>query len=198
VLEHGAGSGTLSALLLRAKIAPLILSEPDLRLATRLNEKFAAVQDVRIFKGTLEDYLEEAGSKCVDGIVSSNVLEHIEDDEACLATMRKLIRPGGHLALYVPARPELYSDFDRVVGHHRRYQKHELRQKLARAGFKVELLQYRNLVATLPWLWLRLSKQHEVRSANVDFYDRYVFPILRRIEDTFPPPYGLNLLSIAS
>ncbi len=197
VIEHGSGSGTLASALLAGGIRPLILSEPNEKLAEVLIKKFETQEGVSIFRGTLEHYLERVGPNSVDAIVSSNVLEHILDDEGCLATMRALIRPGGHLVIYVPARPELYGNFDRLVGHHRRYRRTELKQKLLTAGFKIERLRYRNLIATLPWLWIRISGKKDISNGNVRFFDRYIFPIIRRAEDLVPPVYGLNLLAIA-
>jgi SAM-dependent methyltransferase len=198
VIEHGAGSGTLSATLLDAGVTPLILNEPNEKLAATLTRRFEARNDVTIFQGTLDDYLTREGPGSVDAIVSANVLEHIKDDEGCLATMRKLIRPGGHLVVYVPARPELYGTFDRLIGHHRRYRRPELRRKLISAGFEIEILQYRNLVATLAWLWnVRILDKTQIREANVKFYDQYIFPVIRWVEDRIAPPYGLNLLAVA-
>ncbi|WP_419947528.1 methyltransferase domain-containing protein [Candidatus Palauibacter sp.] len=63
----------------------------------------------------------------VDSVVSVNVLEHVEDDEEELALMRSLLRPGGHLCLWVPALSALYAPYDRALGHHRRYQRRRTR-----------------------------------------------------------------------
>jgi len=197
VIEHGSGRGTLASALLTGGVRPLILSEPNEKLAAVLAKKFETQEGVTVFQGTLEHYLARVGPNAVDAIVSSNVLEHILDDEGCLATMRTLIRPGGNLVIYVPARPELYGPFDRLVGHHRRYRRSELKQKLLAAGFKIERLRYRNMIATLPWLWNRISNKKDISEGNVRFFDRYIFPIIRRAEDLMPPVYGLNLVAIA-
>jgi len=198
IVEHGAGTGLLSQLLLERNVAPMTLTEPDANLARLLRAKFAGRPEVEVAAGSLEEYLARAGEGAAGGIVSSNVLEHVEDDEACLAAMHALLRPGGILALYVPARPELYGEFDREVGHHRRYRPGELRAKLGRAGFRIRTLKYRNLVGTVGWLVMgRLLKRRALGRGSVHFYDRVVFPITRIVEDRFEPPYGLNLLSIA-
>ena len=198
VVEHGAGTGLLSQLLLERGVGPMTLTEPDPKLAAILAAKFEGRQDVEVAHASLEEYLARAGEGAAHAIVSSNVLEHVADDEACLAAMWKLLRPGGTLALYVPARPELYGEFDREVGHQRRYRPGDLREKLVRAGFDVLLLKYRNLVGTLGWLVMgRLLKKRAVGLGSVRIYDRVVFPITRLVEDRVAPPYGLNLLSIA-
>jgi SAM-dependent methyltransferase len=198
VVEHGAGTGALSRLLLERGVGPMALTEPDPKLARMLAPKFQGRSDVEVVHATLEEYLERSGPGSADAIVSSNVLEHVVDDEACLGAMWTLLRPGGTLALYVPARPELFSDFDREVGHQRRYRRRELRAKLERAQFETTMLNYRNLVGAVGWLLLgRFLKNQGVGKSSVWVHDRLVFPITRYLEDRVPLPYGLNLLCIA-
>ena len=199
VVEHGAGTGALSRLLLARGAGPLALTEPDPALAQMLMAAYAGRTDVEVAPGTLEAYLERVGPGAADAIVSSNVLEHVVDDEACLRAMWTLLRPGGVLNLYVPARPELYGRFDRQVGHQRRDRPGELRQKVEAAGFEIQTLKYRNLVGTAGWFLLgRLLNQRAVGKGSVWIHDRLIFPISRFIEDLVPPPYGLNLLCLAT
>jgi SAM-dependent methyltransferase len=199
IVEHGAGTGALSALLLDRSVGRMVLTEPDGSLVELLRPKFAARADAEIVHGTLEQYLDRMGPGSVDAVVSSNVLEHVVDDEACLGAMWSLLRPGGTLALYVPARPELYGDFDRAVGHQRRYRRRDLRVKLERARFETKLLVYRNLVGALGWLALgRFLKNPGVGKSSAWVHDHIVFPVSRLVEDKFAPPYGSNLLCIAT
>jgi SAM-dependent methyltransferase len=198
IVEHGAGTGALSQLLLDRNVGRMVLTEPDGALVDLLRPKFAGRADAEIVHGTLELYLDRMGPGSVDAVVSSNVLEHVVDDEACLGAMWSLLRPGGTLALYVPARPELYGDFDRAVGHQRRYRRRDLRVKLERARFETKMLAYRNLVGALGWLALgRFLKNPGVGKSSVWVHDRIVFPVSRFVEDRFAPPYGSNLLCIA-
>src|SRR6476620_2616845 len=84
VVEHGAGTGSLSRLLLDRGVRPLALTEPDPKLAGMLRADFADHQEVEVAHATLEGYLDKVGPGSADAIVSSNVLEHVVDDEACL------------------------------------------------------------------------------------------------------------------
>jgi SAM-dependent methyltransferase len=198
VIEHGAGTGALSTLLLDRGVAPMVLTEPDPKLAQALKDSFAGRSDVEVTHATLEDYLSRVGPGSADAVVSSNVLEHVVDDGACLTAMWTLLRPGGVLTLYVPARPELYGEFDRQVGHQRRYRRSELREKVERAGFEIATLKYRNIVGTVGWFILgRFLKTRAVGKGSVRLYDRFVFPATRFVEDRIALPYGLNLLCIA-
>src|SRR5438270_4532995 len=58
--------------------------------------------------------------------VAINVLEHIPDDLQALRAFAALVRPGGAVVLFVPAFPMLMSDYDRRVGHERRYRRKQL------------------------------------------------------------------------
>jgi SAM-dependent methyltransferase len=74
-----------------------------------------------------------------DVIGTFDVLEHIEEDEFVLEQMFQALRPGGGIAITVPQHPWLWSQQDEIACHVRRYQIRELREKVLRAGFKVEL-----------------------------------------------------------
>ncbi|MDO8264602.1 MAG: class I SAM-dependent methyltransferase [Gallionella sp.] len=78
-------------------------------------------------------YVEE-----FDVIGAFDVLEHIEEDEVVLAAMLRALRPGGGVAISVPQHPWLWSMADASARHVRRYKVGELREKVLRAGFKLE------------------------------------------------------------
>jgi SAM-dependent methyltransferase len=199
VVDHGAGTGSLTAAVLARGVDSLVALEPDPELVALLERRFSKNPEVQVVSGTVADYLASAGPTSVDCIVSSNVLEHIDDDRACLSAMWQLLRPGGALGLYLPARPELFGSLDTAVGHCRRYTRTDLGEKLGRAGFRVEHLSYRNLVGVLPWLVTgRIWRRQRIGRGSLRLFDKLVFPLARRLEDLAPPPYGLNLVAIAT
>jgi SAM-dependent methyltransferase len=67
-----------------------------------------------------------------------DVVEHLNDDLQALRDCRRLVKPGGHVLITVPAHPELWSYFDVASCHCRRYVRDELVAKLVEAGFEVE------------------------------------------------------------
>lgn len=73
----------------------------------------------------------------VDAIVLLNVLEHIEQDEAAIRHIYRMLKPGGLAVIEVPAGPHLYDDYDRELMHFRRYSAEELARKAKAAGFEV-------------------------------------------------------------
>ncbi len=75
-----------------------------------------------------------------DAVLALDVIEHLDDDRAAVATLAALVEPGGVVVLSVPALPELYSEFDRVQGHRRRYLPDTLRAAFDETGLTVERL----------------------------------------------------------
>ena len=128
-----------------------------------------------------------------------NVLEHIEDDERALAELRRVMRPGATLVVYVPALPWLFTTMDTRVGHFRRYRRAELVEKLLRAGFTVGSVRYVDSLGVLATLAYRLlgSREGTIDPRSVALYDRFVFPLSRLLDRLFERTGGKNLLVIA-
>jgi SAM-dependent methyltransferase len=79
---------------------------------------------------------------CVDAIVATDVLEHIDDDAATLAEFFRILKPGGHAVITVPAYRFLWSEHDEALMHKRRYRSRTLRARAFAAGFRVRLSSY--------------------------------------------------------
>jgi SAM-dependent methyltransferase len=69
-----------------------------------------------------------------DLVCAFEVLEHLADDNAALADWVRLVRPGGHLMLSVPAFGRRFGPMDSRVGHYRRYDPDQLAARLVGAG----------------------------------------------------------------
>ena len=72
-----------------------------------------------------------------DVIGAFDVLEHIEDDTAVIASVVRALRPGGSFVMTVPQHPALWSDQDDAAHHVRRYTARSLRHRLEAAGLEV-------------------------------------------------------------
>jgi len=70
-----------------------------------------------------------------DAVVSLDVLYHLDDDPAALREAFRVLRPGGVLAVNVPAHPWLWSYHDVAVDARRRYTRAGVLALLAGAGF---------------------------------------------------------------
>ena len=105
----------------------------------------------------------------VDVAVLLNVLEHIDDHDAAVAHLLRIIRPGGAVVIEVPAGPSLYDVYDRVLMHQRRYAIAELTELLTRHGFTVERRSHLGFFLYLPfYLTKRLNQFRYPASATLD------------------------------
>jgi len=194
VIEIGAGIGQMTELLEKIPAVTMLQSvEPDARFSSQFK---ANRPESPLIRGTIADV---PGTDW-NGLVSINVLEHIEHDQAELAAYARMLgEKQGLLVLFVPARPELYGLIDKDFGHFRRYTKAELRKKLTQAGFTVEHMRYYNIVGYFAW-WLNfcLLKQRNFNQASVRLFDRLIFPVVHALETHIcPPPFGQSLLVVA-
>lgn len=82
-----------------------------------------------------------------------DVLEHIDDDEAALGHLRRMLRPGGTLMMTVPAGRALWSRIDDESHHCRRYEPRQLADALAASGFRLEYQTY-FMAGIYPLVWI--------------------------------------------
>lgn len=61
-----------------------------------------------------------------DVVTAFDVLEHDADPQACVAEVRRVLRPGGWFLASVPAYRFMWGDHDRVAHHFRRYERDEV------------------------------------------------------------------------
>jgi hypothetical protein len=116
VVDVGAGPGFLGDFLAdnRPEVSYAFV-EPLEGLEAQLAERFGADANWRD-----RDF---AGASHV---VLLDVLEHQGDDRAFLAELAEKMDPGATLLLTVPALPTLWSSWDVMLGHYRRYTKSAL------------------------------------------------------------------------
>lgn len=135
IFDIGGGNGYVSKGLLDAGFEVALL-EPGERGAS--NAKLRGVPDVAC--ATMDDAQFKPGSLPAVGLF--DVIEHIEDDQGFLISIRKSMKRDAMLYLTVPAYSLLWSSEDIEAGHHRRYTLAGIRALLASAGFSVEFASY--------------------------------------------------------
>lgn len=70
-----------------------------------------------------------------DGMVCSEVIEHIENDSRVLEEIHRVLRRGGELYLTCPIHQKFFGFDDHFVGHFRRYELPNLQKRLEALGF---------------------------------------------------------------
>lgn len=162
--------------------------------------------------------LEEAGlhPESVADAGAFDVVEHIADDVAFLASVERILAPGGRFFCTVPAGTGLWSDEDVHAGHFRRYSVESLRAAMTGAGFQVEfvspfftwLVPVVFLLRVLPFR-LRGSRAEQRGQGKAVKGDHTLPGVLRpfvnachawelaRLRDRRPLPFGTSLLCVA-
>lgn len=201
VVEVGAGSGDFSSLLLDEKPKTLDLVEPSAMfelLKENISPKNAATE-INFHRAIFAEVaIKIAARQRPDSIIYVNVLEHIEDDSGELKLIYETLKPGGHCLIFVPALMALYGEFDRKIGHFRRYTKREIEEKCRAAGFKIIRSNYFDFAGIFPWyVKYRLLKSDSLESGAVALYDRIAVPLVKAFETILPIPIGKNVLLIA-
>jgi len=186
-LDFGAGLGTFAAAVRDAGLAVRCV-EPDASLRAHIEQ--AGLTSV--------SSLDEVGDASVAYAYTLNVLEHIADDRAAVRDLARVLVPGGRLLVYVPAFQVLYSEMDRVVGHHRRYRRAELVELVERAGLRIVRARYVDSVGFAAALAYRaIGGGGQLDPSAVARYDRWIFPVSRLVDRVVPRVPGKNLLVVA-
>ena len=196
VVEVGCGLGNFTEMLLDRELVIAVDAEPG--CTARLKQRYPNRNNLLVFTC-------DAGSPAFahlaafqpDSCVGLNVLEHIQDDAAALRAMASLLVPGGVIVLLVPAFQTLYGRIDRNLGHCRRYSRRALVQMAQQAGLRVRKAHYMNLLGFFGWWANAHLFQREAQSeSQIGIFDRYLVPILSRLEGWARPPFGQSLFVV--
>src|SRR5437868_2953851 len=101
-----------------------------------------------------------------DIITALDVIEHLDDDLTALVELRRTLRPGGLLIISVPAYPALWSYWDDILGHRRRYTVGAMRGVARAAGLVVRKASYSNALILAPSVAVRVLKTLRLGAAD--------------------------------
>ena len=208
VLEVGAGIGGTTRVICRRKHRRWVCLEPDAKLAAKLeqtqaSEGFPTRCEVKV--GTMASLPE---AEQFDSILYIDVLEHIEDDAGELRLAAKHLRPGGTLIVLSPAHPFLYSEFDKAIGHYRRYTREMLAAAAppqAEAGAKpdgdaslrLEKLTYLDAVGALASAGNRLMlRASQPQLKQILLWDRWMVPASKVVDPLLSGVCGRSVLGV--
>ena len=84
--------------------------------------------------------------RCFDLVVALDLFEHLPDEDMGIREIRRVLKPGGCLVIFVPAFEWIWSKMDKVAHHYRRYTAGRLRDILLNQGFLVRRVTYANML----------------------------------------------------
>jgi SAM-dependent methyltransferase len=141
-----------------------------------------------------------------DLIALLDVLEHIEDDRAALASIRTKLKPGGRILITVPANKWMWSAHDTVHHHFRRYNPASLAAVVSSAGLKLVYVSHFNtllfpLAAGFRLLG-KITGREEADDAQppaaINALFTSVFGLERHLIGQVPLPFGVSLFALLS
>ena len=194
VAEVGAGSGNFSELLLK-HVNNLIAFEPSKNMHSLLEKRFAKNPNIKIINSMFGTNCHKFEG-CLDSVIYVNVLEHIKNDENELFQVYKSLIGGGHALIFVPALPFLYSDFDKNIGHFRRYLKNDFVKLAKKIGLSIKKAKYFDLAGIIPWYIFFVLFKKQLTRDRVLLYDKFAVPVMQKIEKLIIPPIGKNILLV--
>lgn len=194
VLEVGAGLGEFAEQL--TGLDRLVVTDVDPAAVAVMRTRFAERPEVQVRQLDVESGLEL--DEPVDTVVTINTLEHIEDDAETLRSLARLVVPGGTIVAWVPGYQQLYGDFDRRVGHVRRYTPATLSESFRAAGLVPTVVKPVNLLGGIAW-WaaVRRGGTGSPNPRLVAVYDRVLVPATRALESLVRVPFGQSILGVA-
>lgn len=144
-----------------------------------------------------------------DVLTAFDVLEHLDPEDSAVRELTRVVRPGGRLFIAVPAYQWAWSDFDRDIGHRRRYTKRRLVEALRAHGLTVQRATY-IFAGTFPIFaaervsrrWRRLEGAATIEPPAVSpFQDRVLTALCRLDERVLRRgnlPFGSSVVAVAT
>ena len=141
-----------------------------------------------------------------DVVAAFDVIEHIPDDAAALASIARLLKPRGKLVVTVPAHQWMWSAHDVVNHHQRRYSKRGLERLIEGSPLKLETIGYFNSLLFPLAVAERLASKLRGKDdadlalppAPLNQALERIFAVERRLIGRVPLPPGLSLFAVAS
>jgi SAM-dependent methyltransferase len=150
--------------------------------------------------------LDGVPERTFDLIGSFDVIEHIADDAAAVASIARRLKPGGRFVMTVPAHQWMWSAHDVVNHHQRRYSKSSLGGLIRASPLKLELLGYFNSLLFPLAVGARVAGKVTGRQDSDDKLPpgplnaalEKAFAAERHLIGRVPLPPGLSLFAVAS
>ena len=188
-LEVGAGKGGLIPFY-KNILKDITIIEPEKKLFKILKKKYSK-NKIKVKNQTIKDV-----KKKYDTIIYYDVLEHIENDLNETKEAKKKLTKNGYLIFSVPAYQSFYSDFDKSVGHFKRYNKQDFVKLEKKTGLKIEKLAYYDSVGFLFLVMNKLFCLKQTNLKNKIYLWNLLMPISKLIDFLTFNKFGKSLLCV--
>jgi len=188
-VEVGAGKGGLVPYYKKIPKSVTLL-EPEKKLFKILKKKFYS-RKIKIKNHTVNKL-----KSYYDTIIYYDVLEHIKKDLSEVRTASKKLKKNGYLIFNVPAYQSFFSEFDRSVGHYKRYNKKDFIDIEKKTNLKIEKLIYYDSIG---FLFLVLNKIFSLKQTNLKnkiFLWNLLIPVSKLIDFLTFNMFGKSLLCV--
>jgi SAM-dependent methyltransferase len=138
-----------------------------------------------------------------DVVLATDTVEHIEDDESALHEIYRVLAPGGHVMISVPAFSSLWGLQDDVAHHKRRYRLPDLIQKMRSSGLQIRRSYYFNFILFVP-IWLvrqfnrivgiKLASENQINSTVLNQLLLRIFSLDIQVAPVLRPPFGVSIM----
>ena len=191
LLDVGSGSGGLINYYLQ-QTKYISIFEPSIKLNKKIKKKFKN-KNIKIYlnKKTIR--------KKYDAILYMDVIEHIKNYDYEIKSILKKLKKNGHLIINVPAFNILFTEFDKSVGHTKRFIKKDLRVLAKNHGLKIKLVEYYDVVGFfLIFISKFIFKSHLENknvSRNIKIWNALI-PISKILDKIFFNSFGKSLICV--
>ncbi len=200
ILEIGSGVGNISEYFLHDNSRILLTDIRD-GYCDSLREKFSGhnsllgIENMNLVDAEFDTKFSKHFNN-FDSVFALNVVEHIFDDKLAVSNCYKLLKPGGHLIILVPAYQWLYNDFDKELEHYRRYTRKKLESLFTASDFSVSHSQYFNAAGIAGWLVSGKMQHHKIIPAGqIRLFDRLV-SVFRLFDKLILNSFGLSVITV--
>jgi len=146
-------------------------------------------------------------SNSMDLLLAADVIEHLDDDAIAMREFVRVLRPGGHLILTVPAFPSLWGPQDIVAHHRRRYRRQRLLILVRDAQLSVAKCFHFNYLLFAPiWtarkilvaLGITVASENQINTRLLNWAFTRLFCADVDTAPILNPPFGVSLCVVAT
>jgi SAM-dependent methyltransferase len=177
--------------------------------ALELDDEARAIAEKRLGRNIMSSPLPELAGvpeRHYDMIGAFDVIEHIDDDAASLASIAMRLKPGGKFVMTVPAHQWMWSAHDTVNHHKRRYSKRGLEALIDGSPMKLDAIGFFNSLLFPVAIAERMASKAlgkdggdlELPPAPLNAALKRTFAAERHLIGRVPLPPGLSLFAVAS